>query len=403
MSKVVIAGAGQAAIQAATSLRAEGFEGDILLIADEPDMPYQKPPLSKGFLMDKLKEKNLLFKTERFYEGKNVQLALSERITALDVEAKKVITEKSEHSYDDLIIATGTRNRILKIEGSELSNIHYLRSLEDCNKLKAAFPSAKKMIVVGGGFIGLEIAAAAAEKEMEVDVIELQSRLMARVLPPVISDVFEAKHKDKGVRLHFNKSVTKFLGDGNVSGVELDDGTQMHADIVVVGIGVVPNDEFAKAAGIACSNGIDVNEFTQTNVPNVYAIGDIANHTNKYMNATLRLESVQNAMDQGKIAAKHITGNPEVYDFVPWFWTHQFELKLQMAGNNQNFDRTVIRGNVEEEKYSVFYLAEGKLIGVDSINRASDHMAARKLIQAGVTPTDEQIQDLDFKLKTIIQ
>ncbi len=401
---VVIAGAGQAAIQAATTLRSEGFEGDIILISDEVDMPYQKPPLSKGYLMDKLQDKNLLFKSEKFYANKNVQLILGEKIVAIDTVSKSIKTKSGKSlSYDSLIIATGTRNRILNILGKDLNGIHYLRSLQECKALKEDLATIKKLVVVGGGFIGLEIAAAAREKDIEVDVIEVQDRLMARVLPPIISDVFEAKHKNKSVNISLSKCAKSFIGkEGNVTGVELDSGEVIEADLIVVGIGVVPNDEFAHEAGIQCSNGIEVNEFTETNVNDIYAIGDIACHYNKYMNSNCRLESVQNAMDQGKIAAQHIMGEEVSYDFVPWFWTHQFELKLQMAGCNQNFDNYVIRGSVEDEKYSVFYFANEKLIGVDSINRASDHMAARKLIQAGVTPTTEQVQDMNFKLKTLI-
>ncbi|MEZ5003048.1 MAG: FAD-dependent oxidoreductase [Chitinophagales bacterium] len=405
MSKqIVIAGAGQAAIQAATTLRSEGFEGNILMIADELDLPYQKPPLSKGFLMDKLQERNLLFKTEKFFEEKNIQLVLGEKVIEIFPVNKAVKTNTSNaYNYDALIIATGTKNRILNIPGQQLKGIHYLRSLEDAKALKEKMATAKKLVVIGGGFIGLEIAAAANEKGLDVSVLEVQDRLMARVLPPVISDVFEAKHIAKGVNIQLQKSATAFIGeDDHVTGVEMDDGHVLAADLVVVGIGVVPNDEFAEAAGIKCSNGIEVDDYTRTNIDDIYAIGDVACHYNDFMQSHLRLESVQNAMDQGRIAALHILGKDEKYYLVPWFWTHQFELKLQMAGCNQGYDEYVTRGDVEEEKYSIFYLKDGKLIGVDSINRASDHMAARKLIQAGVTPTTEQIEDLEFKLKTLI-
>ena len=405
MSKrVVIAGAGQAAIQAATTLRSEGFEGEILMVADELDLPYQKPPLSKGFLMDKLQEKNLLFKTEKFFEEKNVQLALGEKVTEIFQVNKAIKTNKGNvYNFDSLIIATGTRNRILNILGSELEGIHYLRSLEDAKSLKEKLATTKKLVVIGGGFIGLEIAAAAKEKGLEVTVLEVQDRLMARVLPPIISDIFEAKHREKGVDIQLQKSATAFIGENNhVTGVQLDNESIISADLVVVGIGVVPNDDFAASGGIKCSNGIEVDDFTRTNVEDIYAIGDVACHYNDFMQSTLRLESVQNAMDQGKIAALYILGKEEAYYLVPWFWTHQFELKLQMAGCNQGYDEYFTRGSIEEEKFSIFYIKDEKLIGVDSINRASDHMAARKLIQAGVTPTEEQIEDLDFKLKTLI-
>ena len=402
--KVIIIGTGQAGIQAATSLRAEGFEGSILMFSDEQDIPYQKPTLSKEFLLDVLPEERIALKPGKFFSNKAIETVLGNAVTKIDTSAQTISTASGDdYEYDHLIIATGARNRILNLSGDAASEVTYLRTLEESKYIKSSFDNIKHLTIIGGGFIGLEIAAAAVKKEIAVDVIELQPKLMSRVLPPVISDVFEAKHKNSGVKIHFETSVTSIHKKNGRKIVALSDSKNIETDFIVAGIGVIPNDEIAKEAGIHCTNGIEVDEFNRTNIANVYAIGDCAFHYNPFMDNKVRLESVQNAMDQGMTVAANIMHKKEAYHKVPWFWTTQYDLKLQMAGNNQNFTHYYVRGKIEDEKFSVFYFIDEKLIGVDSINKGADHMAARKLLQNDVSPTKEQVENEDFRLKDLLK
>ncbi len=412
MQKAVIIGAGHGGVQAATSLREEGFEGKITLISDENTLPYQKPPLSKGFLNGKQTIENLLFRNALYYAENDIDLVLNETITHIDIAKKTVFAQSGDQfDYDSLILATGARNRPLNTdatsrsnrEGVVFSNIVYLRHLGDAQNTKSQLGISKKVVVIGGGFIGLEVAAAAVELGKKVTVIEAQERLMNRVLPPVVSDVFLKKHIEHGVDVLLNAKVVKInqSTEGCVSGIQLGDNQEIIADLLVIGIGVLPNSELAEAAGLACVNGITVNEYLQTSDPSVFAIGDCAAYYNVYAERKMRVESVQNAVDQAKTVAKNIVGVPTKFHAVPWFWTNQYDLKLQMAGIAIDFDQIILRGSVDAQKFSAFYFKNKKLIGVDSLNRAADHLAARKLLQAGVSPTKEQIEDMDFKLGSL--
>ncbi len=402
--KVVIIGTGQAGVQAATSLRAEGFEGSIIMISDEHSTPYQKPTLSKEFLLDALPEERIALKPGTFFSNKAIDLVLGDAAVEIDIHSQKVSLESgNSYPYDFLIIATGARNRILSLHGKTVDSIQYLRTLEECKSLKTSLDVIRHLTIIGGGFIGLEVAASARKRGIEVSVIELQPKLMSRVLPPIIADVFEEEHRKNGVQLHFQKSVSEIKTiDEKTSMIVLSDQTSFTTDLIVAGIGVIPNDELARNAGIHCSNGIEVDEFNRTNISNIYAIGDCAFHYNPFMGEKVRLESIQNAMDQGMTVAAHIMHKNEPYHKTPWFWTNQYDLKLQMAGLNQGFTHYFIRGSVEEHKFSVFYFKDDKLIGVDSINRGADHMVARKLIQGGAHPTQNEIEDEEFKLKTLL-
>lgn len=412
MQKAVIIGAGHGGVQAATSLREEGFEGKITLISDENTLPYQKPPLSKGFLNGKQTIENLLFRNALYYAENDIDLVLNETITHIDIAKKTVFAQSGDQfDYDSLILATGARNRPLNTdatsrsnrEGVVFSNIVYLRHLGDAQNTKSQLGISKKVVVIGGGFIGLEVAAAAVELGKKVTVIEAQERLMNRVLPPVVSDVILKKHIEHGVDVLLNAKVVKInqSTEGCVSGIQLGDNQEIIADLLVIGIGVLPNSELAEAAGLACVNGITVNEYLQTSDPSVFAIGDCAAYYNVYAERKMRVESVQNAVDQAKTVAKNIVGVPTKFHAVPWFWTNQYDLKLQMAGIAIDFDQIILRGSVDAQKFSAFYFKNKKLIGVDSLNRAADHLAARKLLQAGVSPTKEQIEDMDFKLGSL--
>lgn len=385
MRKVVIIGAGHGGVQAATSLREMGFEGTIQLIADEVHLPYQKPPLSKGFLNGKQTAENLLFRNENYYNEHQIEVLVGEKIEAIQLQSQTVTSAIGKtFEYDYLLLATGARNRELSKEIAP--NALYLRSMSDAQQLKRALDVVENVVVVGGGFIGLEVAASAAEAGKQVTVLEVQNRLMARVLPPLLSDLFLKKYQEMGVNVQLNATVSA--------------ETLAAFDLVVVGIGVAPNQELAQEAGIECQNGILVNEFQQTSVPNVYAIGDCASHYNRFAGKQCRLESVQNAVDQAKIAAAHICEKTQPYDAVPWFWTNQFDLKLQMAGINSDYDSYAFRGDIAANKFSIFYFKSNQLVAVDSLNRPADHLAARKLIQAGITPTKEQVEDVAIKLIT---
>lgn len=412
MQKIVIIGAGHGGVQVATSLREEGFEGKITLISDENELPYQKPPLSKGYLNGKQTIENLLFRNALYYADNQIDLVLDETIERINVAEKNVVAQSgNNYDYDFLVLATGARNRTLNTvlasrtfgEGVVFSNTVYLRNLSDAQNIKTQLQKSEKVVVIGGGFIGLEVAAAAVELGKKVTVIEAQERLMNRVLPPVVSDVFLKRHIEHGVEVLLNAKTSKIIQntEGVVTSVELSDNQIIETDLLVVGIGVLPNSELAEAAGLTCENGIVVNEALQTSDPSIFAIGDCANYFNEFAQRKMRVESVQNAVDQAKVVAKNIVDTPTKFHAVPWFWTNQYDLKLQMAGIAIDFDTIILRGSVEACKFSAFYFKDNKLVGADSLNRAADHLAARKLLQTGISPTKEQVEDLDFKLGSL--
>jgi 3-phenylpropionate/trans-cinnamate dioxygenase ferredoxin reductase subunit len=297
-----------------------------------------------------------------------------------------------------LILATGANNRKLVLNGTEAPNILYLRTLNDAQVIAQRLESSQHIAIVGGGFIGLELAALAAEKGKQVTVIEAQTRLMERVLPAVISTTFQQTHEHNGVRICLNSHIEQISSEG----IQTKEGF-VRADLILAGIGVIPADSLAQEAGIVCENGVAVNEFQQTSVPYIYAIGDCANHYNVFARKNIRLESVQNAVDQAKVAVNHILEQPQAYRAVPWFWTNQYHLKLQMVGISAGFDECVLRGEKGSDKFSVYYFKNKQLIGVDSLNRAADHLNARKLITAGISPTKTQVEDLSFNLNDCLK
>jgi 3-phenylpropionate/trans-cinnamate dioxygenase ferredoxin reductase subunit len=399
MEKVVIIGAGHGGVQVASSLREEGFAGEIHLFSDETEMPYQKPPLSKGYLQGKQSAEAILFRSHAFYDNNHIQLHLGRRVLSVSPKLNEIETDTGgKITYTKLVFATGASNRKLQFEGKTPANILYLRNFSDAKDIESKLAEAQNVVVIGGGFIGLEIAALATEKGKNVTVIEAQSRLMERMLPSIISDIFYKKHLEKGVKVLLNSFTEKVTETNEVT---LSNGTILKADLIIAGIGVIPNTALAEQAGIICQNGIAVNEFQETSVPNIFAIGDCANHYNYYSQSQTRLESVQNAVDQGKIVAMNILGKKTAYKAVPWFWTFQYELKLQMAGISNNYDSFFIRGEQTSGKFSVYYFKNNKLIGVDSLNKPADHLNARKLLEAEVAISQEQIEDLDFNLNQL--
>ena len=399
----VIIGTGQAGFQTAASLRAEGYVEPIALIGEEKHIPYQRPPLSKSFPLGTQDKESVELRPANFYEDHQINLLPGELVMEIDRAARKVrLASGGMISFDTLVLAAGARNRKLPVKGAELNGVLYLRTLDEAMELKERLASAERVAVIGGGFVGLEMAAVACAMGKHVTVIEALPRLMSRVVAPAISEFFRELHMGRGVEVVCNATVTEIAGArGNVEKVILSDGTAHQVDLALVGIGVTPNVELAHVAGLRVTNGIAVNQFLQTDDENIFAIGDCAEHPCVQAGARVRLESVQNAADQAQCAAKAIAGRGEKYCELPWFWTDQFEVKLQMAGLSQGHDTTVTRGSRESGKLSVFYFRAGKFIAVDSINRPMDHMIGRKLLSGGVNLSAEQAADESFDLKAL--
>jgi 3-phenylpropionate/trans-cinnamate dioxygenase ferredoxin reductase subunit len=390
---VVIIGGGQGGFQVAASLRAEGFAEPITLIGDEPGVPYQRPPLSKGFLLGKQEQRHAELRPRAFYETQGITLVTA-RATGIDRAARRVALDSGEHvEYDTLVLATGARNRQLPHE-----SVLYLRTLGEASEIRQRLAAAEDVVVIGGGFIGLEVAAAARTLNKQVTVIEGQDRLMARVVAPVVSEYFRSQHEAKGVDILLNASVDEI----REREVLLRESTRRPADLVIAGIGVVPNVELAREAGLPAGNGITVDQYLRTPDQRVFAIGDCAECPSIFAEGCVRLESVQNAVDQAASVAKTIVGHGAAYAAVPWFWTDQYDIHLQMAGLPAGFDQVVTRGDPQTRRFSVFYFRGGRLCAVDSINRPADHLAARKLIGAHTTVSPDQAADENFDLKTAV-
>ncbi len=398
---VVIVGGGQAGFQVAASLRMEGFEGPVTLLGDEPNIPYQRPPLSKGFMTGKQAIEGTALRPVAFYESHRIDLMTGAKVAEIDrVDRSLRLTSGRSLHYDSLVLAVGARNRLLPMKGAELEGIRYLRTDTEAVDIQQRLEHARNIVVIGGGFIGLELAAAARMLGKSVRVLELQPRLMPRVVSPILSDFYRDLHTTQGVEISLGVVLSEIVGyEGKVSEIVFSDGSRCPADLVLVGIGVVPNHELASGAGLNVSNGIVVDERLRTEDETVYAIGDCANHPNPFAGARVRIESVQNAVDQAKCIAAAIVGRSEAYCAVPWFWTDQFDIKLQMAGLSGGYSQVVTRGELESRKFSVFYFRDDRLAAVDSINRPADHLAGRKLIGAGTAITPEQAADLNLDLR----
>ncbi len=398
---VVIVGSGQAGYQTAASLRSAGYAEPITLVGEEPHVPYQRPPLSKGFALGKQDRESLEFRPANFYRDHSIDLLVGEKVMAIDRAARSVLLASARRlSYGSLVLAVGARNRLLPIPGATLDGVVYLRSLDEATAFNERLQHAQNIVVVGGGFIGLELAAVAGALGKSVTVLEALPRLMSRVVAPSISEFFRELHAGHGVKIVCGCSVVEIAGvNAKAHEVKLADGTAYPADLVIVGIGVVPNVGLARDAALPVANGVAVDEFLRTADENIYAIGDCAEHPCHFTRARVRLESVQNAADQAQHVAATIAGHSGRYEALPWFWTDQFDTKLQIAGISQGHDRAEIRGNAATGKFSVFYYREGCLIAVDSVNRPMDHMLSRKLISANAPLTPEQVADESFDLR----
>ena len=381
MKTVVIVGAGHVAPDAISNLRRAGWEGKIVLIGDEPYLPYQRPPLSKGYFSDDIKKEKLLIRNEAFYEKSNVELRLGQRVESIDRVASTVLLDNGDSvAYDKLILATGTRARGLPVSGIDQSNAFYLRTQDDVEQIKSKVGPNTKLLIVGAGYIGLELAASAVKKQIQVTVLEAMDRVLARVTGTEVSNFYQDIHTQADVDIRLNASLKGFDNIDDKHVAFMANGDVIEFDVVVIGIGVIPNSEIAEKADLQCDNGIIVNEFTQTSDPNIYAVGDVSNHPSLIYNKRVRLESVPNAAGQAKVAASHICGNEIAYNQLPWFWSDQYDVKLQTAGLFQGYDETKVTGDIEQRCFSVSYFKEGKLIAIDSLNSPADFMKAKKQI-----------------------
>ena len=398
---IVIVGAGHAAGQAAASIRQEGFEGDITILGDEPHIPYQRPPLSKQYLQGEQGIDRVYLRPEKFYADKNITVRTGVTVESIDRQNKTLATTDGEVAYEKLLLATGSRARQLDVPGADLDGIHYLRTINDVDAIRGALESPKKVVIVGGGYIGLEVAAVCVDTGHEVTVVEMEDRILARVTTPEMSAFYHGLHAGKGVNIVTGVRVSSFVGDdGHVRHVTCSDGTSFAADLVVIGVGIIPNVELAQDAGLECDNGIVVDERAQTSDPDIFAAGDCTNHPNALLDRRLRLESVPNAMEQSRVAAANMLGGDKTYSSFPWFWSDQYDLKLQMVGFSTDADQAVYRGDPASQEFAVFYFKDGRVVAADAVNSAREFMVARQLVGKAADP--DALANPDTDLKTLL-
>ncbi len=410
---IVIVGGGQAAVQACLSLRKEKVTAPVIVLSEESEYPYHRPPLSKSYLSGETDDAKLTMRPAAFYESRDVHINLNHTVTSVNAVDQVVSTQASDINYGSLILATGARPRPLLLAGADLEGVHLLRDVQQSRKIKQELETARNVVVIGAGFIGLEFAAVARslsvnDAERRVSVFEVQDRVMSRAVSAEVSSWFEQMHRDNGIEIHLQESVTRLNsqpgnGGQKISSIVTASGREVECDLLLVGIGVEPNVELALEADMICENGIRVNEFCETSAPNVFAIGDCAFHPNPfYGNKMIRLESVQNATDQARTVAAAIAGRKKPYHSVPWFWSDQGEHSLQMTGLSDNADLFVRRDGDSANSFSVFHFSADRLQSVDSVNCPRHHMLARKLISELTSPTPEQVADPQFDLKSLI-
>jgi 3-phenylpropionate/trans-cinnamate dioxygenase ferredoxin reductase component len=399
---VVIVGAGHGGAAAAIALRQAGFAGTVALIGREREPPYERPPLSKEYLAGEKAFERLYIRPPAFWAEKGIDLKLGLEVTAVDAGARTVaLSDGRTTGYGDLVWATGGDPRKLICPGAEFSGVHGVRNRDDVDRIMAELATVDRIVVVGGGYIGLEAAAVLTKIGKPVTLLEALPRVLARVAGEALSQFYEAEHRAHGVDLRTNAVVTCLTGEnGRVTGVELVDGTQIPADMVIVGIGIVPAVAPLLEAGAKGGNGVDVDEYCRTSLPHVYAIGDCAAHANGFADgATVRLESVQNANDQAKVAAHAILGDLQPYRATPWFWSNQYDLRLQTVGLSGGHDAAVLRGDPVTRSFSVVYLKGGKVAALDCVNNVKDYAQGRKLVEMGLTLSHAQIADTTRQLK----
>ena len=398
---VVIIGGGQAGAQTAVSLRKEGFSGAITMVCEEPDLPYQRPPLSKTYLAGELAKERLFIKPATFYEKAKITLLLGVRVIAIDTAQQSLSLDNQQSlPYSHLVFATGGRVRPLHCPGIEHHHVHYLRTLADVDAMRDKFQPGKRLVIIGGGYVGLETAAVAVKHGLEVSVLVARPTALGRVTSKVVGQFFEHAHRTAGVNLQSNTDVECLEGD-NEEVVLTTRGALLSADLVVVGIGLLPNIELAESAGILCEDGINTDQFGRTSIANIFAAGDCANHPNAIYKRRMRLQSVQNAIDQAKTVAASICGKNKPYTQIPWFWSDQYELKLQTAGVNTGYDDIVLRGDPETRSFAAFYLRAGRLLAVDAINRPAEFVAARNIISKHLSVSAARLSDESIPAKAL--
>jgi 3-phenylpropionate/trans-cinnamate dioxygenase ferredoxin reductase subunit len=378
--RVVIVGAGQAGAQVAISLRQLGFAGAIMLLGEEAEPPYQRPPLSKAYMSGEMALERILIRSPGYYAKSAIELLPSVRVERILPDRRAIVVDDRELPYDVLVLCTGTRARRLGLAGEQLAGVFYLRTLLDSERIRATVRPRARAVIVGGGYIGLEVAASLTKLGCRVHVVEALERVMNRVVAPPVSAFFAREHAAHGVEILTGAAVAELAGGAVVERVVCRDGRSLPAGIVVIGIGAVPNDELARDAGLAVDNGIVVDEFGRTGDPAIFAAGDVTNHPNPLFERRLRLESVHNAMAQAKAVAQAIAGQPVPYAEVPWFWSDQYDLKLQIAGVGDPDDELILRGDPAARAFSCLHLRGGRLVAIDCVNRGADFLGAKKLI-----------------------
>jgi len=395
---IVIIGAGQAGAQALQSLRAEGFDGPITMVGEEAYPPYQRPPLSKAYLLGKFERARLFLKADAYYAEAGCELILNSLAVGLDrAQCRVELSDGRKLAYDKLLLVTGARVRRLKCPGAELAGVHYLKTIADVDGLQTEFLAGKRIAIVGGGYIGLEVAAVGAKRGLDVTVFEAMDRLMARAVSPELSAFYTSEHRRAGVKIKLGTGVEAIEGEGKVERV-IAGGQSYGADLVLVGIGVIPCQELAAKAGLGCDDGIVVDQHARTGDPHIWAAGDCTRHVGREGHA-LRLECVQNAIDQAKHAALSMVGKDKIYREVPWFWSDQYDLKLQIAGLARPTDRLVLRGDPKSRKFAVFHLRDAAVAAVEAVNAAPEYMIGKKLIGDGRKIAPETLADLSIPMK----
>ena len=402
--KTVIIGASHAAAQLSVSLRQEGWDGEIIMIGDEPHLPYHRPPLSKTFLSGDKRIQDLLIRPATFYEKQQIQF-IHGHVVAIDRERKILdLADGSRITYDKLALCTGARVRKLDIEGSDLKGIYYVRNAADIEAIQQHIQSAKHAVMIGGGYIGLETAASLRKQEIQVSLLETASRILQRVTAPELSEFYTRIHQAQGVSIYHNMTTTRIVGTTQVESISCADGKMIPADLVIVGIGVQPNIELAQAAGIEVDNGIVIDAYGRTNDPDIVAAGDCTSHFNTHYQRQIRLESVPNANEQAKVAAATLCGKSKPYSALPWFWSDQYDIKLQIAGLNHGYDQLVIRGDLQNSNsFTAFYFKNKQLIAADCINRPLEFMLSKKIINDNIQIDPAQFADEAIDLKQLIQ
>jgi len=400
---VLIVGAGHAAGQLVTTLRQKRFAGRITLVGEEPYYPYQRPPLSKKFLAGELASERLYIKPASYYDDDQISVQLETRVDRIDRGARQVTTAAGDTiDYDKLVLATGARARRLSIPGCNLDGVHFLRSIADVEQIKASMSKGKRLVIIGAGYIGLEVAAVCRQLGLDVTVVEMADRVMSRVVSSHVSDYFELQHTSHGVTFLLSTGVAAFEGRRRVRAVVTGENRTIPADFVVVGIGVIPNTELAEDAGLEVENGIVVDDRCQTADADIYAVGDCTSHPSTIYDRQLRLESVHNALEQAKTAANNICGIESHYSQVPWFWSDQYELKLQIAGLSAGYDQVVLRGEPATGSFSCVYLQDGSMIAVDAINSPRDFMQSKALIASRAICDAKRLSNTDVALKDLM-